>query len=110
MAKRKSKARARLRQLQSMLNQQRQYHQELNEKLTALDDDLYHVIQAQQFYQQALLALTTWECDPESWLTGSLVVERHLRLCADELIQQWSELRQWANHQSTVSNNSAMSS
>jgi len=100
MAGHKSKARARLRQLQSILDQQRQFHQELNVKLTSLDDQLYHVTQAQRFYQQALLALTTWECEPESWLTGSLVVEQQLRLCSDALTQQLTELRQWVIHRS----------
>ena len=47
-----------------------------------------------------LLALSSWECDSESWLTGSLTVERQLHQCADELIQQWSDLRQWVNAQS----------
>ena len=100
MAGHKSKARARLRQLQSSLDQQRQFHQELNAKLTALDDQLYQLIQGQQFFQLALLALSTWECDAESWLTGSLTVERQLRQYADEFIQQWSDLRQWVNAQS----------
>ena len=100
MARHKSKARARLRQLQSQLKQQQQFHQALNTKLTALDDNLYQLLQGQQFFQLALLALSSWECDSESWLTGSLTVERQLHQCADELIQQWSDLRQWVNAQS----------
>lgn len=100
MAGHKSKARARLRQHQSLLKQQQLFHQELNTKLTALDDNLYQLLQGQQFFQLALLALSSWECDSESWLTGSLTVERQLHQCADELIQQWSDLRQWVNAQS----------
>ena len=51
-------------------------------------------------FQLALLALTSWECDSESWLAGSLTVEKQLHQCADEFMQQWSDLRQWVNTQS----------
>ncbi|MEW8420142.1 MAG: hypothetical protein AB2669_08275 [Candidatus Thiodiazotropha endolucinida] len=99
MAGHKSKARARLRQLQSQRKQQQQFHQALNTKLTALDDNLYQLLQGQQFFQLALLALSSWECNSESWLTGALTVEKQLHQCADEFIQQWSDLRQWVNTQ-----------
>ena len=66
MAGHKSKASTPLRQLQSQRKQQQPFHQELNTKLTVLDDNLYQLLQGQQFFQLALLALSTWECDSES--------------------------------------------
>ena len=96
------KARARPHQLQSQLKQQKQFHQALNTKLTTLDDNLYQLLQGQQFFQLALLALSSWECDSESWLTGALAltVEKQLHQCTDEFMQQWTDLRQWVNTQS----------
>ena len=99
MAKHHHKADHYLRQLKSLQHQQQAFHCALDDRLRLLDDQLFNVIQGQQFYQQALVALTLMECTPESWLTGSQVVEQRLRCYGDQVVDQLEELRQWAKKQ-----------
>lgn len=86
MAEHKSKAGATLRQLKSLQHQQQAFHCALDDQLRLLDDQLFNLIQGQQFYQQALVALTLMECTPKSWLTGSQVVEQRLRWYGDQVV------------------------
>ena len=79
MAKHHHKAEDYLRQLKSLQHQQQAFHSELDNRLRLMDDQMFNLIQGQQFYQQSLVALTLMECTPESWLTGSQVVEQRLR-------------------------------
>ena len=99
MAKYHHKAGATLRQLKSLRHQQQAFHCALDDQLRLLDDQLFNVIQGQQFYQQALVALTLMECTPESWLTGSQVVEQRLRCYGNEVVNQLEEIRLWAKKQ-----------
>lgn len=99
MAKHHHKAEDYLRQLKSLQHQQQAFHCALDDRLRLLDDQFFNLIQGQQFYQQALVALTLMECTPESWLTGSQVVEQRLRCHGDEVVNQVEEIRQWAKKQ-----------
>ena len=99
MGKHKSKADYYLRQLKSLQHQQQAFHSELDDQLRLLDDQMFNLIQGQQFYQQSMVALTLMECTPESWLTGSQVVEQRLRCYGDEVVNQVEEIRQWAKKQ-----------
>ena len=99
MAKHHHKAEDYLRQLKLLQHQQQAFHCALDDQLRLLDDQLFNLIQGKQFYQQALVALTLMEGTPESWLTGSQVVEQRLRCYSDQVVNQLEELRQWAKKQ-----------
>ena len=94
MSKRKCNSAARLRQIKKSHHH---FKGELSTRLSALDDSVYNLTQGQLFYQQCLISLATSEDDPAYWEIGALVIHRQLREASEQVLQQLTELRQWAN-------------
>jgi len=92
MAKRKSKAGCRLRQLKST---HQQFRQSLSDQLMIFDDQLYNQQQAYVFYSRSLLSLAQEEEEPSLWMIGALVLERRLRQESENLTQQLQAIRQF---------------
>jgi hypothetical protein len=89
MAKRDSKAGARLRQLKNRYEQElRQLKEEFSDQLLVFEQELQQQLYGQAFYHEALINLLTSEDEPESdTLIGAMVFQRWLTTTGQQLQQ-----------------------
>jgi len=87
MAKRKSTAAQRLRQLKTQHQRQvRRLTEEINEQLSTFEHSLQQQLYGQAFYHEALMNLLTSENEPDSdSLIGAMIFQRWLNTTGREL-------------------------